>query len=178
MQAGDTLYIPPYWFHEVTSEIVTISLNSWSPSKEYLAMETVYNLPLPFDTNWLRGQLLATATVYIDKLLCQLELHLGVNPQEFLHCLYHQRYAEIFAKPECSATFCSNLQLPNQTSLEDLSSHAEEVAEMITRGHTLDQQILAINVANFIEHLISHVLGNEELSQIPCYFYACLRVSL
>lgn len=72
-------------------------------------METVYNSPIPLDTNWNqyehtdcsvrlyfislphRRQLLAAATFYIDSLLHQLEPYLGVHPQKYLQRLYQQR---------------------------------------------------------------------------------------
>ncbi|XP_062517999.1 HSPB1-associated protein 1-like [Corticium candelabrum] len=191
---GDTLYIPPYWFHQVESEEVTISVNIWSPSGEHAAMETTYGSRPPFNTQWNRHQLLAGAAVYIDTLLAQLETGLAMSPKEFLQSLYGQRYAALFANQLCSGGLCpivpshshdscsAYLQCPVHKLFENcnprsLTLHAGNTARIMINSHGLDISILAINVGNFVENLVCDVLGGDRLHEIPCYYHSCLGVS-
>lgn len=48
LNAGDVLYIPPLWHHEVTSQEPTVSLAVWSPAAETLLMNEVLTLGIPF----------------------------------------------------------------------------------------------------------------------------------
>lgn len=60
--------------------------------------------------------------------------------------------------------------------VRELSVKAAEIVKIMIQGHDLHPQILGINVANFIEHVVSHVLGEDELFQIPCVFQSCLKI--
>ena len=70
---GDVLYIPPYWFHLVStpanSSDGAIALNVWSPSKEHLATEEFAALPIPFELEWGAPALKVAAVVYFNLLL-------------------------------------------------------------------------------------------------------------
>jgi hypothetical protein len=47
LQPGDLLYIPPFWFHRVTSKSFSVSLNTWSSSPETFMIKSLNNVGLP-----------------------------------------------------------------------------------------------------------------------------------
>jgi oxalate decarboxylase/phosphoglucose isomerase-like protein (cupin superfamily) len=49
LDEGDLLYIPPHWFHRVTSmSALSFSVNSWWVSRSFGIASQVLEQPLPF----------------------------------------------------------------------------------------------------------------------------------
>ena len=67
---GQVLYVPPYWFHEVTALDDSISLNVWSPSRTFVLSEQAFTAPLPFEAEWPLDVRLATVGAYLG-LVCK-----------------------------------------------------------------------------------------------------------
>ena len=53
---GDVVYIPPYWFHLVSTAESSgdgaVALNIWSASSEHTIAEELASLPVPFEADW------------------------------------------------------------------------------------------------------------------------------
>lgn len=51
LEAGDLLYMPPLWFHEVESQSISISVNVWTDSRQTDLMVKMFSMPLPFESD-------------------------------------------------------------------------------------------------------------------------------
>ena len=52
LQPGDVLFLPPMWFHHVTSITPSVGVNVFSPSTEAHIAAEMQQVPLPFDADW------------------------------------------------------------------------------------------------------------------------------
>ena len=52
LSAGDVLYIPPFWAHAALCERACIAANVWVSSQAMHAVNTLEQLPLPFESHW------------------------------------------------------------------------------------------------------------------------------
>lgn len=85
LEEGDVLYMPPHWFHRVTSlSSPSFSINSWwhgqtgeGAAREQL--EKVVKQPLPFEQEWSRRQQMAAATVFIQQVYAAIEQRIQVE---------------------------------------------------------------------------------------------------
>lgn len=68
---GQVLYIPAYWFHEVTtvSTVPAVALNIWTRSEEFSVSEKAFALPVPMDADWGDALLRVGAASYWSMLL-------------------------------------------------------------------------------------------------------------
>jgi hypothetical protein len=86
LEPGDLLYIPPLWFHRVTSlpsspPSPSFSVSSWWAGRAFETTAKVLQQPLPFETHWTRHQMLFAARLYLRMLYAALETHLrAVDP--------------------------------------------------------------------------------------------------
>jgi len=52
LSPGELLYIPPYWFHRVTTEVPGISINFWSYSVGMSLEDSLKSVMIPVSQNW------------------------------------------------------------------------------------------------------------------------------
>lgn len=135
LEAGDLLYMPPLWFHEVESLSLSISVNVWTDSQQTELAERIFSLPLPLHSNYesshghehirwrdMHEQRIGTA-ILIFKLLEQIckyhscandqfteplnpTLSVPPNPQgHFIHQLWSTRYKHLMDRGELPTSF-------------------------------------------------------------------------
>jgi len=137
LSAGDALYIPPHWFHRVTSlSTPNFAINSWWSSEAFRRMARVLALPLPFEGHWTQRQTVLAAREYLRVLFDMMEQHLrAVQPESapvpgpFLASeLLVARFAPLFDGPPLTAEWCTamqrNLSLPSTADDTGLSGCA------------------------------------------------------
>jgi hypothetical protein len=74
LEAGDALFIPPFWLHRVTSlSSISFSVNAWWESKELRTLARVGQLPLPFESEWSERCTLFATALYIRMVYEEME---------------------------------------------------------------------------------------------------------
>lgn len=110
VEAGDVLYIPPLWFHQVKSIAPSISLSIWSPFYETDIANELLNLGIPVPFQFTQDE--DTQKFAIINFLREILLLCGGNnenyPILFLKTLLTSRYGiilnssnELFSTFEC-----------------------------------------------------------------------------
>jgi hypothetical protein len=66
---GDLLYIPPGWFHEVTSLDFAVSLSVWSDCPARVALSEVIALPLPLEESWNSKRRIDVSRMFVTMIL-------------------------------------------------------------------------------------------------------------
>ena len=179
---GEVLYIPPYWFHCVVTLRPTVSLNVWSHSSAFLAMEDVYALPIPFEEVWGHVKMMRVLqhflTVIVEDALPHYE-----NTSLFVSEAVLSRYEPMFARLDSA----SNERLKTLADVFCLRSHIGKLLDMpnlhpVTKGAARISEIFKtmhpiatreINLANYFEHAAWRIVGNKNVAVVPHYFKRC-----
>lgn len=137
LEPGDVLYMPPHFFHRVTSlpspsdNSPSFSINSWWSSSSFRRMAKVLAQPLPFEADWSDRQRAFAAREYIRALYAEIEAHLRkvapattpASSSPFLaRELLATRFYPLFSSmhnPPLDAQWCANMQ--RSLSLESAS---------------------------------------------------------
>jgi hypothetical protein len=89
LQPGETLYIPPYWFHFVQSVTSSVSLNVFSKSSEELRVQsTLFGTPLPFESDWPKRMNARAVYKFIEVTAKQLDINLSHLVRDLLESKY------------------------------------------------------------------------------------------
>ena len=183
---GDVIYIPPYWFHTVVTMETTFSLNVWSQSEAFLAMEKIYSSAIPFEVEWGRVKLMKSLCYFIHLLVE--EVLQDSDGSKFVVDRVYSRYKLILEKEPSKIEFVlskvrASVQVyclrEEMTVLMDAEAvgHLEDgttrIAESFRDIHPLP--VREINLANYIEHLTWSMLGEEDSMQLPFYLYECFN---
>ena len=82
LNAGDVLYVPPFWLHHVETLSDSISVNIWSDSKAYFTLDTIYRQAVPFEAEWTFEQLLHACRYYLTSLREHLDWDSSSHPDD------------------------------------------------------------------------------------------------
>ena len=191
LQDGDTLYIPPYWFHSVITMETTISLNIWSQSESFLKMEEIYKSPIPFEAEWGKAKLMKALNFFIRLLTNEILIHSEetIDVTEFLLHRVYSRYEAIFEwrrNMKASSKIMNLKQIVYnyclRTSITEIldDNAVKYIEDRVKRigEHFLeieDSAVREINLANYIEHLVWRILGTKDLLQLPVYLKECFK---
>eukprot|EP00037_Helgoeca_nana_P011674 m.104897 g.104897 ORF g.104897 m.104897 type:complete len:523 (+) comp20977_c0_seq2:94-1662(+) len=155
ISAGDAVYIPPYWFHEVQSMSPegTVSLSYWSESNTYWEMEKAFTLGIPFEEEWgdegFRGAASAYLRLLADRLGQDGTLALTALARRWT-LLLHRANANSKAANRVS---CGEFPAARTAVLRP---RMEELATLFDLIEPAERQIY---YGNFAEHLVYRVLG-------------------
>lgn len=69
LEAGDVLYLPPFWFHRATCRDACASANVWVSSHAMHRIEDMEAMPLPFEGEWARPTRYAAVLAFLRALL-------------------------------------------------------------------------------------------------------------
>lgn len=186
---SDVIYIPPYWFHTVITMETTFSLNIWSQSEAFIAMEKIYSSAIPFEVEWGRVKLMKSLCYFIRLLLEQvLE---DSDGDKFVASRVFSRYEIIMDKKsreieplvskirESVQEYCLRgdiVDLIDAEAVKHLEVGATKIAESFRDIHPLP--VREINLANYIEHLVWRMLGEEDSVQLPVYLHECFNKAI
>ena len=161
LNPGDVLYIPPHYFHRVTSRRgpdsrLSVSLSIWAERvSERDVLDTVRSLPLPFESNWSDERLKDEAGIF---LLDVARETLHVSPRKFIHTLVRSRHGKSCDKEK-----------DTPTSKNESGSHAKNVAEALRMLHV---DIIEIHLGDYIEEVANYVVNHQssnDLSRVAKY---------
>ena len=185
---GDVLYIPPYWFHSVVTVETTLSLNIWSQSESFLTMEQIYKVAIPFEAEWGRPKLMKCLCYFITLLTEQI-LGISGSSSEFVLDRVYSRYETLLEKgisaefrtlaselKEFVQDYCLKEKIPNlldTDAMKHLETGAMDIATQFLDIHP--SSVREVNLANYIEHLVWRMLGQEDLRQLPFYLHECFK---
>lgn len=97
LRPGDTLYVPPLWFHRVTSAALPgaappLSLNVWSPSAEVLALKEAWSVePFAPERDWTGADVLAASSYFLRRGLAD-ALGSNARARAFLRAVLATRF--------------------------------------------------------------------------------------
>ena len=184
LNPGEVLYIPPYWFHCVVTMETSISLNVWSNSESFLAMEDIFDIPIPFEEEWGTTKLLQALQYYIDQILRAVAVP---EPSRFVRMKIFRRYEPLLAylhhDKEDLKKLVFNIQkqclktpieeVLNNNSMQRINDRSKEVAVLFT--NIQPDSVRDINIGNFIEHLSWRILdsGDHDIVLLPLFLKEC-----
>lgn len=178
---GQTLYIPPYWFHCVVTVEPTISLNVWSHSDSFLIMEDIYTLPIPFEEVWGHVKLMRVLQYFV-MLIVQEALPHYKSVAYFVNVAVVSRYelllkklTDVRRREILSRVFClqSIDQLLDTLSLQHVTDGANKISEYF-KG-MLPLSVREINIGNYLEHAAWRVLGSDNVVLVPFFYRECFQ---
>lgn len=88
LQAGEALYVPPFWLHHVSALDPSVSVNVFSRSAEQEAASAAASVPFPFEEAWPRGDKVAGLHAFLHLLI----EHLGREPCAVATEIVQSRY--------------------------------------------------------------------------------------
>lgn len=187
LKPGDVLYIPPMWFHHVTSLSESVSLSVWSP---YEASE-IYNklleeYPLPIKSSWEDEAKVAALRLLLDSIVQSLfpppsDDDQAVHVSDFVKfTLLDSRYARIkVAVPGAQDPFvyCWNREREDEIVLEyeeifakGLKPIVAQFREIAKIGGEARQMIL---LTNYIELSVFSVVGMKNTAAFLTSIVEC-----
>ena len=191
LQAGEVLVIPPYWWHHVRTLEPSASVNMWSLTPEFVAMEEIYRKPLPFEVEWSLTSKIDALRVWIHCLLSTLSKPaadlvkttlpvIGTESSMLLKELWRIRYQSVVE--------AGQLILPREEVFnmqQACASPLDQVYQRVPLGKLKQglahvhptffamREMLAIQKVcafNYIEHVVEMVVG---ASAVAPFFSAC-----
>lgn len=165
---GDVLYIPPLWFHRVTTlDEDSISLSVWSPylgSEKYA--DTVENASLPIRSKWAMNLKVAALRMLLESLVSSLKLPDEMNLAAFVHwTLVENRYLNVdppaTAKPHTE--YCWERELEGDLLLDAEEMFMAGLKATVHRFRDIENVAGSarrdILLANYIELAANSVVG-------------------
>ena len=190
---GDVLYIPPFWFHSVVTMDTTLSINIWSQSEAFLTMDDIYKSAIPFEAEWGRAKLMKVLSYFIQTLVQQVlgEFDMELESDNFVIDHVYSRYKIAMEKksrdiePELSKLTEVVQEYCLKGPITDLLTH-EAVNHLQKGGNRIAEQfsdihppgVREINLANYLEHLVWRILGEQDALQLPLYLYQCFHKNI
>ncbi len=172
VHAGETLYIPPYWFHAVEKHDsgASISVNVFTASVEADVYNSVTTFPLPFEESWMEDA--RVRIVAAKKWLRAVARWSGLDPSIVAQSLVRSRYDDAgLPSASIDPSDCTDNTgiLPpdleerfNLRALELVSTH-------FARLH--DRSLLGIMIKDYFEIVAYNIIEKE---RIRGFFASCM----
>lgn len=168
LNAGDVLYVPPLWFHQVTALNTSISVSVWSHAKASSEYEDMMKRQLPILKSWNLPERASALRLLLESLFVNLNLPGGHNAASFVHwTLLDNRYRHMGTDPaenvDTRMRFCVEealqeriLEEAREGFLPFLKETLASLRNILDNGGPLRRDIF---LANWIEHSVSAVVG-------------------
>jgi len=175
LEPGDLLYLPPFWFHRVTAETTSISVNVWSDSTEGDLRLALEHLPIPFEDEWSDDQIVVALQRYLSAFLQEL----ASNEYTFkLDDMIQRQFIPVFGKrthvpqlqQSCKPHVIKDKQFSEKISKEKFKSYVTSLADCIRneKNPAVQEQ----SVAAFLESITYFFVGAERVND---FFQTCLE---
>ena len=180
LNRGEVLYIPPYWFHCVITMETSISLNVWSNSRAFLIMEDIFASPIPFEEEWGKQKLLKALNYFVQLLTAAVAPE---NPRTFVKSTVYSRYQPLLLHTSMEnwqnwtttvKQYCLRDSI-EQVFDEKTIQHIHKSIQTLTKQFRtiLPRPVRAINLGNYIEHIVWRILGTDDVVLLPFYLQEC-----
>jgi len=175
---GEILYLPPFWFHRVIAEELSISVSTWCDSEEIqVYYDTIQTAPLPFQAHWSTEQFGVALQLFVKALIE------GVVEEParsmFVQRLIEQRYLSLFGQEK--SVCISSCDDPRWDSFkQELREHMEPRVKQLVKDfkqlqqYSQDKHILFILLGNYVELVVEYVVGVENVNS---FLQTCLSKS-
>lgn len=167
LNAGDALYIPPFTWHHVRANSVSISVSFFS-NELILVSEALWALPVPFESSWSNQTLNAALAFYLD------QYWPGLRDK-----MIRTRYTPAFGALECN----DNVRTAVCPASDDDHVLFQKL-EQFARGHGRVEDVFRSNqvfgaiqqtlLATYFDSLILYFVGAENAHR----WLLCCRSSL
>jgi len=108
LEPGDVLYLPPFWFHRVIAEELSISVSTWCDSEEIqLYYDAIQKVALPFEENWSKQQFAIGLKVFIEEITSRFN-DSSLSGMRIARELVEQRYIPIFGRIQSTIHSCNS----------------------------------------------------------------------
>eukprot|EP00602_Paraphysomonas_sp_CaronLab_P010169 CAMPEP_0185029954 /NCGR_PEP_ID=MMETSP1103-20130426/16600_1 /TAXON_ID=36769 /ORGANISM="Paraphysomonas bandaiensis, Strain Caron Lab Isolate" /LENGTH=385 /DNA_ID=CAMNT_0027564887 /DNA_START=420 /DNA_END=1577 /DNA_ORIENTATION=+ len=87
LRPGELLYIPPFWIHEVTTVMSSVSVNVWTDTTDSLLLEQVFATPVP---GMMAPFSASAASTFSDEEIRLQDIRIPFNPELFNNILSHR----------------------------------------------------------------------------------------
>ena len=104
LSPGDMLYIPPYYYHAVTSHAHSVSLNSWLGSRYLVAVDALKNVDLPYRAQTPSLAQGSAVAAMVKMVWLNLNNPIGM---EYFAGLMHERHSKTRFDQSCEVLLCS-----------------------------------------------------------------------
>lgn len=172
LRPGDALYIPPHWFHRVTTigsgvrigldddhtySPLSISLSLWTEvSRLRDLVERARGSLVPFEEDWSPATLRARARLFLRDVLDRLGHDANVGEDGFLHRLLASRHGRVNVS-------CPIGEDDGADGRPSLSVKERRLAEDVAgRFRAISAEIRDIHVMDYAEEIASYVVRRSE----------------
>lgn len=156
LHQGDTLYLPPFWFHQVTTvESPAVSVNVWSNSADLNNLQHALQNPMPY-----------VPSFESEKLIVDAESHLFAL-QEFLRQLIHKSFDENESK-QFIPLLLKNAKASSSDEYKCATSTQSDLISKAMSAHVdaiysksfalMHSDVRLILLSSFIESLASEIV--------------------
>lgn len=91
LEAGEVLYLPPFYLHQVTSLSPSCSVNMYIPAREVVKVQRIFSFRPPIDKTWLDLVRFAGVRVFLRALISRVEPD---GLASFVATMLRERYDE------------------------------------------------------------------------------------
>lgn len=168
LSPGEVLYLPPFWFHRVIAEDISISVNTFYDSEEVIYFyDKIMLAPFPFPEDMLdkakRNELVLALKYFIQNLV---DLLKGKDAsKEIIRKLVEQRYLPIFGPFEGESPFqCDGIL--DSSLIDQIKKGAPSFVEMFTqlKQFSGDEAIQITMLNQFIEIITENFLSVKHVN--------------
>lgn len=167
---GDVLYIPPYWFHEVTSLDSSISVNVWTTSREEEVIDYIASEAVPFVDSFRPGEVDIMAFDMMRRIIHNYEKVAGSNGPALLQDVILQfvsigilpqieSYAYLLPGLSCDDLIASYSEFLTAEQTRIVVMHSSSILEKLKRIRNSIQEI-AFGI--FVQWLASWGVGADK----------------
>ncbi|KNC52228.1 transcription factor jumonji jmjC domain-containing protein [Thecamonas trahens ATCC 50062] len=177
LQAGDVLFVPPYWWHHVVSHAQSVSLASFSRMTEtYEVMNRVYGLRLPIDDARAKAKPGVRARVAVALVRSLVEAVVGPGragpwARALVASRYHAFAPDFWAaggSAAPTAELCGESELLPRWAEADIESVASEVATLVWHLDPVPRDVL---FGEFVEEVVASAV---HVAHVSAFFSRCV----
>ena len=171
LMPGETLYIPPYWYHRVETLSPSLGVSVNSPSAVEAILQQALWTAVPLGAFHTVPQKKSVVVLYLQLLVenvCTMAL------QEFARVLYKSRYSLLFPplwiETHHPGYSCEWEQM-HPAVIEKFSSTVHSIASIVEEAHA-SMAIRKVFLSDYIEQMSRWAVG--EVRDTAPYIYHCL----